>query len=78
MFQPNPLLRIEIALCVGSLLVGGTALAENRVILPVGSGGELQIQIKATATRVIPAVVSIASTVMVRDQAFSDEALPFE
>jgi serine protease Do len=38
---------------------------------------DLQGQVKATASRVIPAVVSIASTVMVRDQAFSDDALPF-
>jgi serine protease Do len=38
---------------------------------------DLQSQVKATANKVIPAVVSIASTVMVRDQAFSDEALPF-
>jgi serine protease Do len=37
----------------------------------------LQSQVKATASKVIPAVVSIASTVMVRDQAFSDDALPF-
>jgi serine protease Do len=33
--------------------------------------------VKSTAAKVIPAVVSIASTVMVRDQAFSDEGLPF-
>ncbi|MBH0210395.1 MAG: trypsin-like serine protease, partial [Nitrospira sp.] len=41
------------------------------------NGHDLQSQVKATATKVIPAVVSIASTVMVRDQAFSDDALPF-
>lgn len=40
-------------------------------------GHDLQNQVKVTANKVIPAVVSIASTVMVRDQAFSDEALPF-
>jgi serine protease Do len=45
-------------------------------VLSAGSH-DLQSQVKATASRVIPAVVSIASTVMVRDQAFSDEALPF-
>lgn len=43
----------------------------------VSSGADLQSQVKATAIKVIPAVVSIASTVMVRDQAFSDETLPF-
>lgn len=51
-------------------------LAATRFI-PVSNGHDLQSQVKATATKVIPAVVSIASTVMVRDQAFSDEALPF-
>src|SRR6185295_2897926 len=75
-FRPNLTVRLMIGLCVGSLTVAGTALAGSRVI-PVAAGGELQAQVKATATKVIPAVVSIASTVMVRDQGFSDEALPF-
>jgi len=44
---------------------------------PVSNGRELQSQVKAAANKVLPAVVSIASTVMVRDQTFSDEALPF-
>ena len=76
MFRSNLILRIVIGLCVWGSIVGGTALAGSRLI-PVAGGGELQAQVKATATKVIPAVVSIASTVMVRDQAFSDEALPF-
>lgn len=46
-------------------------------LYPVSNGADLQSQVKATAIKVIPAVVSIASTVMVRDQAFSDETLPF-
>ncbi|MCA1958569.1 MAG: Do family serine endopeptidase [Nitrospira sp.] len=40
-------------------------------------GQDLQSQVKAAAGKVIPAVVSIASTVVVREQTFSDEALPF-
>ncbi len=76
MLRSNLTLRIVIGFCVGGSIVGGTALAGSRVI-PVAGGGELQAQVKATATKVIPAVVSIASTMMVRDQAFSDEALPF-
>ena len=72
----NFIVRIMIGLCVASSIAGGTALAGNRAI-SVASGGELQAQIKTAATKVIPSVVSIASTVMVRDQAFSDEALPF-
>jgi len=46
-------------------------------VFPVSNGRELQNQVKAAANKVIPAVVSIASTVVVRDQTFSDEALPF-
>ncbi|MEK7235110.1 MAG: trypsin-like peptidase domain-containing protein, partial [Nitrospirota bacterium] len=76
MLQSSLILRIVIGLCMGGSLLAGTALAGSRVI-PVAGGGEVQAQVKATATKVIPAVVSIASTVMVRDQAFSDEALPF-
>ncbi|MFI5224380.1 MAG: S1C family serine protease, partial [Nitrospirales bacterium] len=76
MFRPSHLFRVVIGFCAGVLIASGTALAADRVI-PVASGGELQAHIKAAATKVIPAVVSIASTVMVRDQAFSDEALPF-
>lgn len=43
----------------------------------VSTTGDLQAQVRATAAKVLPAVVSIASTVMVNDQAFSDEGLPF-
>ncbi len=46
-------------------------------LLPVSNGQDLQSLVKTTANKVLPAVVSIASTVMVRDQAFSDETLPF-
>lgn len=41
------------------------------------SVADLQGQVRATAAKVIPAVVNISSTVMVRDQALSEEALPF-
>lgn len=58
------------------LIAAGSVWASGRLI-PVAGGSDLQTQIKATASKVIPAVVSISSTVMVRDQAFSDEALPF-
>lgn len=72
--------RVARTLMVGVLLSGVvspvTGLAAGR-LLPVANGQDLQSQVKATAVKVIPAVVSIASTVMVRDQAFSDETLPF-
>jgi serine protease Do len=65
---------------VCGLLVGlafpGFGLAGTQQT-PIATGHDLQGQVKATANKVIPAVVSIASTVMVRDQSFSDEALPF-
>jgi serine protease Do len=61
---------------VVSLSVPISALAGTQLI-PVTTGNDLQSQVKTTANKVIPVVVSIASTVMVRDQAFSDDALPF-
>ena len=61
---------------LGLWLVTGSVQATTH-LLPVANGHDLQNQVKATAIKVIPAVVSIASTVMVRDQAFSDDTLPF-
>lgn len=61
---------------VGSLTVPVSAVAATQQS-PKASEQDLQRQVRGTANKVIPAVVSIASTVMVRDQAFSDEALPF-
>lgn len=61
---------------LGLWLVTGSVQAATH-LLPVANGHDLQNQVKATAIKVIPAVVSIASTVMVRDQAFSDDTLPF-
>src|SRR6476659_8836075 len=58
------------------LALANSAEAAGRLI-PVAGGNDLQNQVKITASKVIPAVVSIASTVMVRDQAFSDDPLPF-
>jgi len=46
-----------------------------RSVQPFATG--LQAQVRATAAKVLPAVVNIASTVVVCDQAFSDEGLPF-
>ena len=40
---------------------------------PATAAADLQAQVRSTAAKVIPAVVRIASTVMVHDQAFSDE-----
>jgi serine protease Do len=69
-------LRIAVWSIVSGLMAPISAPAGS---LPIqtANGHDLQSQVKGTANKVIPAVVSIASTVMVRDQAFSDEALPF-
>src|SRR5690242_7279495 len=69
------ILRVVIAGLL-TLALNGSVWASSRLISVVG-GTDLQSQVKSTASKVIPAVVSIASTVMVRDQAFSDETLPF-
>lgn len=69
-------LRIVVWGIVGCLTVPISGLAATQQV-PKASGQDLQRQVRDTAHKVIPAVVSIASTVMVRDQAFSDEALPF-
>ena len=71
---------MRIGLVIG-LFVCGLAMSERAWtggrLIPVAGVVEFQNEVKSTASKVIPAVVSIASTVMVRDQAFSDEALPF-
>lgn len=69
-------LRIIVWGIVASLTAPISGLAATHQV-PKTSGQDLQYQVKSTANKVIPAVVSIASTVMVRDQAFGDEALPF-
>lgn len=73
-----PLLSILRFMLAGilTLVMAEPVWASGRLV-PVGSANDLQGQVKSTASKVIPAVVSIASTVMVRDQAFSDETLPF-
>ncbi|MBD0316144.1 MAG: Do family serine endopeptidase [Nitrospiraceae bacterium] len=69
-------MQISLSLIVAGVLPWTLAWA-GASLLPISNGSDLQGQIKATANKVLPAVVSIASTVMVRDQAFSDETLPF-
>ena len=69
-------MKWAVGLTAGILLAAGPGQSATH-LLPVANGHDLQNQVKTTAIKVIPAVVSIASTVMVRDQAFSDETLPF-
>lgn len=67
---------LAIGWLVASLAAPASVVAGTQ-LLPVANGQDLPGQVKAAASKVIPSVVSIASTVMVRDQTFSDEALPF-
>ncbi|MGH7251952.1 MAG: Do family serine endopeptidase [Nitrospiraceae bacterium] len=71
--------RIGLPLCVAltALGLGAAEGAQKHARVPSPSLLDLQAQVKATATKTIPSVVNIASTVVVRDQAFSDEGLPF-
>ncbi|QOJ34916.1 MAG: Do family serine endopeptidase [Nitrospira sp.] len=67
------LLGLVVALCSAEAVAGSGSARP----LPVSAIVDLQTQVRTTAAKVIPAVVSIASTVVVHDQVFSDEGLPF-
>ncbi|MFO0774686.1 MAG: Do family serine endopeptidase [Nitrospiraceae bacterium] len=69
-------MAVTVACCVCVLSLFAPTLNEA-IAAPAASSGDLQQQIKSTAAKVIPAVVSIAATVMLPDQALSDESLPF-
>src|SRR5881628_2123450 len=70
-------LPLFVALTALGLGAAEGAQKHARVPSPSPSLLDLQAQVKATATKTIPSVVNIASTVVVREQAFSDEGLPF-
>ncbi|MDE3119137.1 MAG: Do family serine endopeptidase [Nitrospirota bacterium] len=53
------------------------ALAAKRDVPTPPAQADLQAQIRGAASKVKPAIVNIAATVLVRDQALSDEGLPF-
>jgi len=67
---------IWLALFAGVCL-GQAGAAERLSQTSSPAVSDLQAQVKATAAKIIPAVVNIATTMLVRDQAFSDEGLPF-
>ena len=56
------LVRLVVVASFG-LAVGNSAEAAGRLV-PVAGVNDLQNQVRTTASKVIPAVVSIASTVM--------------
>ncbi|WP_447973529.1 Do family serine endopeptidase [Nitrospira sp. Kam-Ns4a] len=59
------------------LLALGAVSAAASPLAAAQGRPDLQTQVRSTAARVSPAVVNIASTVVVREQTFSDEGLPF-
>ena len=59
------------------LLWGGPLAIAAEKQAPSSVLSDLQSQIRSTASKVTPAVVNIASTVVVRDPLFGDEGLPF-
>ncbi|MBM4120982.1 MAG: Do family serine endopeptidase [Nitrospira sp.] len=74
---PVTLARCLLAWFILSM-VGAPARAADRLAAVTNSAAaDLQAQVKSTAARVIPAVVNIATTVLVRDQLFNDMGLPF-
>jgi len=60
-----------------ALLWGGLPAIAAEKPAPHSAFSDLQSQIKSTASKVTPAVVNIASTVVVREPLFGDEGLPF-
>jgi serine protease Do len=68
-------LLVAVLLTLGTGHVSGPARAADR---PASASlSDLQAHVKGTAAKVLPAVVNIASTIVVRDQPFGDEGLPF-
>src|SRR3989475_10052480 len=70
---------LPLFVALTALGLGAAEGAQKHARVPSASPSllDLQAQVKATATKTIPSVVNIASTVVVREQAFSDEGLPF-
>ncbi len=75
LFGPAGLVGLAGLFGLALLWEGGPAMAAERPSSSVLS--DLQGQIKSTALKVTPAVVNIASTVVVRDPLFGDDGLPF-
>ncbi len=71
------LIGLPLVVALTALGLGAAQGAQKHAHVPAPSVLDLQAQVKATASKTIPSVVNIASTVVVRDQAFSDEGLPF-
>jgi len=73
--RPPAILLAAVLWAMAVGLAPAPAPAADRPASP--SISDLQAHVKATAAKVLPAVVNIASTVVVRDQPFGDEGLPF-
>ncbi len=68
---------VAVMLSIWLLSEGPSTGSDRPTPLPSPVIADLQVQIKATAAKVTPAVVNIASTVLVREPRFTEEGLPF-
>lgn len=70
---------VALSLVLGLLVLapGPVRGADRLASISAPAASDLQAQVKAAAAKVLPAVVNIASTVVVREQPFGDEGLPF-
>jgi len=71
------MLAAELLLALAGVASDPAVGFERALPVQAPSLVDLQTQIKATSARVTPAVVNIASTVVIREQAFTEEGLPF-
>ncbi|MBI5410376.1 MAG: Do family serine endopeptidase [Nitrospirae bacterium] len=75
---PLVLAHCLVSWSILSVAHSGTAGAAERFSSSANhAAADLQAQVKSTAAKISPAVVNIATTVLVRDQAFNDMGLPF-
>lgn len=68
---------LVVLLACSALLAPGWVWAVTKPAPAQAAAPDLQSQIRTAAGKVKPAIVNIAATVLVRDQALSDEGLPF-
>lgn len=72
---PVPLRVLAVLLAAVTAVSAASIAAEP--VQPRQPAADLQARIKATAVKVIPAVVTIASTVVVREPTYLEEDMPF-
>ncbi|HEV8539945.1 MAG TPA: Do family serine endopeptidase [Nitrospiraceae bacterium] len=72
-----PAATLVVILMLGTIAAQPVAGADKPAPGLQSSASDLQAQIKVTAAKVLPAVVNISSTMLVRDQPLNADGLPF-